>query len=113
MDSLAATEELNMAITEKDSKIEDLCDEIDDSQELRKELQQTYTRMQNLRDSSAVQQEQFERSLQAIGEKYQGLTDWFNSKIQGLEMTIETMHEELKMSHQQLKDSEIERKQRI
>ena len=69
--------------------------------------------MQFFREQSAADQERFERKIAQLEEKNENITDWFNSRVQQLEMNTSTLQEELRMSQQQLKDSELERKLRI
>ena len=69
--------------------------------------------MQELRDRSAAEQERFERRVTQLEEKQENVSEWFNSQVQELDMNLQNAQEELRLSQQQLQDSEVERKQRI
>ena len=81
-------EEVDLVIAEKDSRIEGLCDEIQDAQGLRKELDRAYNLMQELRDRSAAEQERFERRVTQLEEKQENVSEWFNSQVQELDMNL-------------------------
>ena len=97
--------ETDMLLAEKDSKIEELCNQLAESRYFQSDIQKAHLLMNDLRDQGAAEQEKFERSIQSLEEKYETSCEWFNHKMQELEMTLQAVQDELRMIEQSLKDS--------
>lgn len=92
---------LNAALQAKDDTITDLTSQIENQDEIRKELEKVQTQLNYFRDGSLMDKERYITEVKGLEEKFEKEVEWFTSQVQQLELQLQyEVNEKKRINHQ-------------
>ena len=75
-------------MAQKDAKIAELCERIEDQDVLKQELEMNSIELHEVRQQSAIEHAKFEMQVKGLDERFESTAEWFTVQIQDLEMEL-------------------------